>query len=1023
MTLQDNASGIVARLDHFDDNADYPSAESYVADLPLEAQRQPPVALAIGRLWRQQGRFDAASDAYDAATPSGDDRGTALLLAMEQALLTVVRTGNPDPLPADKVWAAAEQADLSADELALVELVHIRVMLVAGLYGLIAPSVAETARDRLPIIATTLADAGRTKAALAARLAWAKALTVPAQRDAALRTLAQDAHHSGASGLAGDALLTLAERLLAAGAPTDEVTQAVDAAADAFDRGRHVCGPVHVSRVRALCAVDRDGAPWQILAPFLEDYQALSDPLSEVTLLSRLSELALGRGEVSSGLSLRRRSLTLAQQCGMGLTHNNFRLAYIDQFLATHRPQEAISVADTALADAPVPIFQASLHQLLATATARSGDGAGCLKHGQQAIELFNDLGMADAASAATSMVVDELLTQPGSENWDEATTLLHQSRTTNIERAAWAGAAQAQEQLARIALLRFHATGTTELLDEARRELVLAESLTQRVKGPQQAARLGSVWQLRGQLEQLEGDITQAINAWQTALSVYVTADLVQEAARCRLMIGTLHLDRADDDLDQHVAAAEAHLQGALELFVQANLLDKVAEARVKLAQLYVKAAPRVAPTMRERILDMAQQHLGEAERNCDQLRRAQSEDAVRYASLHQTSQQLYEVALDIAIRHHDDAPAAWQWAQRAKTRALIDILEEIPGPRVRLSGVPEVTDVSQLLTPERSCVCVDWVSLGDQLWLLTVRPGQRPQLWPLTITLDVVRQFVEHNLSSDSFHRTLRDIPELLNAFNALIEPLNECTERGDLLVLSPIGALHALPLHALELDGDSLLERNPVVYSSSLSLLQDAITRRGAHPEGAAAVFGDPHGDDPKAAGIAEDIAGVLHTEAVMGKAVTREAFTSRLARNSLIHFQGPAHHDPQDPLGSHLVLAGDAHFTTRDILDLPYLHAGLVTLGSCDSPATIPGQQPLSLIPAFLSTGAESVLATLWPVYEPSAAQAMHHFYELLTTSDGALDKARALQAAALKLKVDERFIAPYHWAPFVLHGAW
>jgi CHAT domain-containing protein len=70
-----------------------------------------------------------------------------------------------------------------------------------------------------------------------------------------------------------------------------------------------------------------------------------------------------------------------------------------------------------------------------------------------------------------------------------------------------------------------------------------------------------------------------------------------------------------------------------------------------------------------------------------------------------------------------------------------------------------------------------------------------------------------------------TLSDYDLADSAFedlSALAKPLTSLTAEGDVIVFCPTGPLHRLPLHALPTGGDNGeidLERNPVVYTSSL------------------------------------------------------------------------------------------------------------------------------------------------------------------------------------------------------------
>jgi hypothetical protein len=66
-------------------------------------------------------------------------------------------------------------------------------------------------------------------------------------------------------------------------------------------------------------------------------------------------------------------------------------------------------------------------------------------------------------------------------------------------------------------------------------------------------------------------------------------------------------------------------------------------------------------------------------------------------------------------------------------------------------------------------------------------------------------------------------------------LIKPVIAASRPGDLLVLCPSGPLHGIPLHAamVEPDSDSnddthLIERNPIVYTASMTVTQQCMTR---------------------------------------------------------------------------------------------------------------------------------------------------------------------------------------------------
>jgi CHAT domain-containing protein len=520
-----------------------------------------------------------------------------------------------------------------------------------------------------------------------------------------------------------------------------------------------------------------------------------------------------------------------------------------------------------------------------------------------------------------------------------------------------------------------------------------------------------------------------------------------------------------------------------------------QAADTRFMFARLYANTSARVAQSLRAQMLEAALGHLADGESDYDAMRRefTAGSSVVEVQggkrALITKSQRIYELALEILCLYQPDPTAAWSWAQRAKARALSDILGTGSMPPARLLAAVEkhpdslsiiaqerelaarirmvppeersvlrgelaalwegmardpnlseylelrtgaavdMNDLKSMLTTDaeagHSCVCIDWIALGDRLFLLALRPGTPPQIVPLPLRLGEVRAFVRDNLAAESFRPTLRDVPELLHELDSLIAPLADLSRPEELLILSPTGPLHALPLHALDMDGAPLLVRNPVVYCPSLSVLRHCLAR-GRRRQGmpTAALFGDPSGDRPTAAQLVAHLEQRFGNNARVNDAVTRQAFSEAVAGQDFVHFQGHAVHDRHDPLDSYLALA-DGNLTAREVFGLPNLQAELVSLAACESAANViaTGDEPLGLIPAFLYAGANSVLATLWKVHQASAARTMQLFYDVLAETPTAVAKAQALRQAMLVVRHTPGFDTPYHWAPFVLHGDW
>lgn len=269
-------------------------------------------------------------------------------------------------------------------------------------------------------------------------------------------------------------------------------------------------------------------------------------------------------------------------------------------------------------------------------------------------------------------------------------------------------------------------------------------------------------------------------------------------------------------------------------------------------------------------------------------------------------------------------------------------------------------------------------------------------------------------------------------------LIEPLAGVTEPGQTLVFSSIGSLHRLPLHALAINGETLIERNPIVYCSSLTALNVAYkARRSAEqlrqPERIpfhASLFGDPPTQPGKKA--LASLAKAFRSEAQTGDASTSLNLTSALRepRLTLLHYHGHVTFQEGDPQDHGLEL-DDRRFTLRDIFDLAPLpnsyHATLLGCGSGMSKTTV-SNDVVGLVPAFLYSGASSTVSTLWPFDDKDAAMYTRHFYEDFHRclqaggeEEGLVDLAKANQKAVLAIR--EKRPTLYHWAPFVLNGYW
>lgn len=115
----------------------------------------------------------------------------------------------------------------------------------------------------------------------------------------------------------------------------------------------------------------------------------------------------------------------------------------------------------------------------------------------------------------------------------------------------------------------------------------------------------------------------------------------------------------------------------------------------------------------------------------------------------------------------------------------------------------------------------------------------------------------------------------------------------------------------------------------------------------------------------------------------------------------------------PLLSRLVLA-DGSLLLADVLNLPLYGTRLVTLSACDT-ATTPerGGVALALAGAFLTAGAQAVIASLWQVDDQATGRLMDQFYAGLAQG---LRIPQALQQAQAHVRAAGD-THPYYWAAF------
>jgi CHAT domain-containing protein len=300
-------------------------------------------------------------------------------------------------------------------------------------------------------------------------------------------------------------------------------------------------------------------------------------------------------------------------------------------------------------------------------------------------------------------------------------------------------------------------------------------------------------------------------------------------------------------------------------------------------------------------------------------------------------------------------------------------------------------------------------------------------------------LEDFAQYVLQFSDQSSQLR-LDDVVDFSDLLLPPeVREILKGARRLRCSPHRLLHAIPFHALLVDGKALIESMAIRYVPNLLTLFPSYEADPAGPLLAAGTCAsDLPGIPPLPAaereveGVAELYRNRAPVTLLEGEAATRAGLMSLacddgLARYRCLHFALHGHSiDSDTPMEAHLLLREKK----LDGLDISNwrLDADLVVLSACCSGQRamfrrevreeLPGDDLFGLPAAFFAAGARQILSALWPVDDDAAVRIMTAFHRHL--AGGGADYETALQHAVLDYRSTVN-AAVYFWAPFFLTG--
>lgn len=434
----------------------------------------------------------------------------------------------------------------------------------------------------------------------------------------------------------------------------------------------------------------------------------------------------------------------------------------------------------------------------------------------------------------------------------------------------------------------------------------------------------------------------------------------------------------------------------------------------------------------------------------------------------------QVYDALIDLQVRRGDSVGALLT-AERAKSRALVDLLAERDDFAVA-AGVDVVAVRNALKTLTRAeqqarqqgdaslaAASGAEVTAARELLqrvapglaaLIAVRtPGiaeirrllqpdetlllfhqSREQLHAFTLTGKDLQVYSQPVAGLDGQIAELRQIiteraPDadqaLRRLHDRLVPPALRKADGGSLLIV-PHRALHYVPFAALRDERGYLVERWALRELPSAGVLP-FLPPPGKGYGDRLVIFGNPDlGDSsqdlPSAEAEARAIAASTGSARLfLRKDASRLALRNEALRASALHIASHGQFRGDQPLQSALYLApdeqSDGRLTVSDLYGLR-LGSRLVVLSACETGlgAIASGDDVVGLVRGFLYAGAGAVVSSLWEVDDAATASLMTAFYQGLPTL-GAREALRQAQLQTLR-----QYPHPFFWSAFFLTGA-
>ncbi|MDH5538416.1 MAG: CHAT domain-containing protein [Rhizobacter sp.] len=568
-------------------------------------------------------------------------------------------------------------------------------------------------------------------------------------------------------------------------------------------------------------------------------------------------------------------------------------------------------------------------------------------------------------------------------------------------------------------------------LLDDAERyanaALVLPVKDTQQVYAPAHKI-IGDVFARRGRHAEAEAAYRRSLELASERFRPLVLVSLANAyTASGRAAEALMQLDRLPAGetakLGAYLVRSRANAllgvgehDAALALFRQIAAAGSAADAQYQ--QLWAtEGTGRVLLAKGQRVEALAA-YL-ETVRLADNLRGKFQSDEFK-TGLFSDVQKVFDTALALSIEARD-FEAAWVLSEASRSRQLLDSIRQRASDRLADQRVT-LAQLQQRLGADEAVLQFHVLADRSVAWLIR-RGSLSSALLPVgraALAADV-EQF-----RSSVIERRRNTVNLAQGLYKSVLGELDLSGLQRVFVV--PHGPLHYLPFQALH-DGKSyLIERSALAVWPSAAVGAALLVRANLPAENLLG-FGNPSSDRnvalPGAEREVQKVARLFdRSEVYVQDEATKRRFTLEAAKAGVVHVAAHAELDEVDPMFSRILFASSAAepglLEAREIFGLQLDKVRLITLSACESGlgTVAKGDEIMGFTRSFLSAGASSIVASLWPVADDATEMLMSRLYAELAAGR---DLMLGMQAAQTEVLRTRRFVHPFFWAPFNVIG--